>query len=224
MYFVRTPNFVQRIWSNFTWRDGVESPDPVIYLTFDDGPIPEVTPWVLDQLAKYDAKATFFCVGENAERNPDVLNQVVTQGHSVGNHTHNHLSGWSTDHLPYIQNVRKCAELIDSRLFRPPYGRLSPRKAQYLHRHYRIVMWDVLSGDFDQDLSPENCLANVLNNVRPGSIVVFHDSLKSERNLRYALPRVLKVLTARGFQFKAIPQETRSKTGYKGIANKNLVD
>ena len=216
MYFVRTPTFVQRIWSNFTWRDGEETLDPVIYLTFDDGPIPEVTPWVLRELAKFDAKATFFCVGENAERNADILQEIIAQGHSIGNHTHNHLNGWTTNHLPYIRNVRRCSKVIDSALFRPPYGRLSPRKAQYLQRHYRIVMWDVLSGDFDQDLSPEACLSNVLNNVRPGSIVVFHDSLKSEKNLRYTLPKVLKVLSSRGYKFKAISQGNRLD---KSVAN-----
>lgn len=175
-----------------------------MYLTFDDGPIPEVTPWVLEQLSRYDAKATFFCVGENVERHPDVLQQVIDGGHTVGNHTHNHLSGWGTDHLPYIRNVRRASEVIDSRLFRPPYGRLSPRKAEYLRRHYRIVMWDVLSGDFDADLAPRKCVRNVLTNVRPGSIVVFHDSLKGERNLRYALPRVLETLTRRGYRFAAL--------------------
>ncbi len=206
LYLVRTPNFIQRFFSSYTWRGNDEHEEKVLYLTFDDGPIPEVTPWVLEQLARHDARATFFCVGENAERYPEILADLVDAGHAVGNHTHNHLSGWGTDHQPYIQNVRRCAEVIDSKLFRPPYGRLSPRKAQTLQRHYRIVMWDVLSGDFDSALSPEECLANVLDNIADGSIVVFHDSLKSERNLRYVLPRVLSILSKEGYRFAAIEQ------------------
>ena len=204
VYLSRTPRLVQRWFSGFTWTGDLA--DKRIYLTFDDGPIPKVTPWVLDELAKYNAKATFFCVGENAERHPEVLQQVIDAGHSIGNHTHNHLSGWGSDNLNYVQNVERCAKIVKSKLFRPPYGRLSPRKAQMLQRHYRIVMWDVLSGDFDQDLNPLICLRNVLDNVRPGSIVVFHDSLKSERNLKYALPRALKALSNQGYSFEAIPQ------------------
>ena len=202
MYLVRTPNFLQRLLSSYTWRGAPT--DKVVYLTFDDGPIPELTPWVLEQLARYDARGTFFCVGENVERYPDLLTEVTDAGHAVGNHTYNHLDGWCTDIAPYVDNVARCAGLVDSRLFRPPYGRLSPRKAALLRREYRIVMWDVLSGDFDPACSPAACLANVLDNVQPGSIVVFHDSLKSERNLRYALPRTLAALSAQGYRFEAL--------------------
>jgi peptidoglycan/xylan/chitin deacetylase (PgdA/CDA1 family) len=210
VYLIRTPKLIQRWFSGFTWTGDYS--DKRVYLTFDDGPIPGVTPWVLEQLAQYNAKATFFCVGENAERYPEVLQQVIAAGHSVGNHTHNHLSGWSSEVDAYVQNVDRCAEVIDSRLFRPPYGRLSPRKAQILQRKYRIVMWDVLSGDFDQDINPLACLRNVLDNVKPGSIVVFHDSIKSEPNLRYVLPRTLEVLSNQGYTFSAIPQQKRSNS------------
>ena len=202
MYLVKTPNFIQSLFPNFTWR--VPAEDKVLYLTFDDGPIPRVTPWVLEQLAAYNAKATFFCVGDNIKKHPEVLQQVIDAGHSVGNHTMNHLNGWTTDNLPYFHNIRHCANLTHSVLFRPPYGKLRPRQAQFLQRHYRIVMWDVLSGDFDPNLSEEQCLANVVNNVEPGSIVVFHDSYKAEEKLRYALPRTLEHFAQLGYRFECL--------------------
>ena len=206
MYLVKTPKFIQNLFPIFTWR--IPAVEKEIYLTFDDGPIPEITPWVLDTLAAYNAKATFFCVGENVEQHPDVYSMVLQAGHAVGNHTYQHLSGWATENLPYFQNVHRCAELVDSKLFRPPYGRLSPRQAQYLQQHYRVVLWDVLSGDFDQRIEPEECLSNVVMKAGPGSIVVFHDSLKAEKNLKYALPRVLSYFSALGYRFCALDQET----------------
>ena len=221
LYLVRTPEIIQRIFDGYTWRgrpgggaattDGVidDPAAPTVYLTFDDGPIPGVTPWVLAELARYGARGTFFCVGENVERYPGLLDEVRAAGHAVGNHTHNHLDGWATDRDAYVRNVARCAEAVDSALFRPPYGRISPRKADALRRRdYEIVMWDVLSGDFDAELAPEQCLANVLDNVQPGSIVVFHDSLKAERNLRYVLPRALAALSARGYRFAAVGESS----------------
>ena len=205
VYLVRTPSVVQRLFPAYTWRGRHGVDRPRVYLTFDDGPIPAVTPWVLEVLAAFGARATFFCVGENAERYPGLLADVRAAGHALGNHTHNHLSGWGTERTPYVANVRRCGEAIDSPLFRPPYGRLRPSQADDLRsRDYRIVMWDVLSGDFDADLAPADCLANVVDNVRPGSIVVFHDSLKAERNLRYALPRTLAHLAGEGYEFAAL--------------------
>jgi len=180
--------------------------EKVIYLTFDDGPIPEVTPWVLDVLDQYNAKGTFFCVGNNVKKNQAVFQQVVDGGHSVGNHTQNHLSGWANEHLPYLHDVRNCSHQVETSLFRPPYGRLKPNQAQFLMRHYDIIMWDVLSGDFDQNLDPKQCLGNVLLKTGPGSIVVFHDSLKAEKNLKYTLPKVLKYFSERGYRFEAINQ------------------
>lgn len=199
MYLTRTPNFIQSLFPNFIWR--MQTDQPVLFLTFDDGPIPEVTPWVLDELQKYDAKATFFCVGENVRKYPEVFNMVVDQGHSVGNHTYNHVSGWAKDNIPYFHNVRNCTQLVNSDLFRPPYGRMKPRQAQFLLRHYRIVMWDVLSGDFDKDLAKEQCYDNVVQNAKAGSIVVFHDSIKANEKLRYTLPRVLKYFSSQGYRF-----------------------
>lgn len=205
MYFVKTPKFIQNLFPNFTWK--IPSNEKVIYLTFDDGPIPEVTPWVLEQLAAYNAKATFFCVGQNVERNPEIFEQVQAAGHTVGNHTYTHPNGWKTDNIPYFHNIRHCARLVDSVLFRPPYGHLKPKQVQFLQRHYRIVMWDILSGDFDPNLSKENCLDNVMNQVENGSIVVFHDSLKAEEKLRYVLPQVLEKLSAKGYRFEALTNE-----------------
>ena len=202
MYLVKTPKFIQEFLPNFTWR--IPTNEKVIYLTFDDGPIPVVTPWVLEQLAAYQAKATFFCVGDNIDKNRDIYEQVVAAGHAIGNHTYNHLNGWSTDNLPYFHNVRHCANLTRTVLFRPPYGKLRPRQTQFLQRHYRIVMWDVLSGDFDPYITEEQCLHNVINNVEPGSIVVFHDSFKAEEKLRYALPKTLAHFAALGYRLEAL--------------------
>ena len=186
----------------------VQPASKIIYLTFDDGPVPEVTPWVLSQLAQYNALATFFCVGDNVRRNTDIFNEVVEAGHSVGNHTFNHLNGWSTPAKTYLDNVAECAAFVSSNLFRPPYGRVSARQAQVLHRDYEIVMWDVLSGDFDQTLQPENCYENVIKHTRSGSILLFHDSIKASRNLFYALPRVLAYFSQLGYQFKALPMKS----------------
>ncbi|MCH2084294.1 MAG: polysaccharide deacetylase family protein [Saprospiraceae bacterium] len=205
MYLIKTPQFIQNLFPNYTWR--IPTKEKVVYFTFDDGPIPEVTPWVLEQLAAYDAKATFFCVGENIQKNPEVFQQVVNAGHAVGNHTFNHLNGWASDNIEYFHNIRHCANQMDSILFRPPYGRLKPKQARFLQRHYRIVMWDVLSGDFDPKLLPEQCLENVINNVRPGSIVVFHDSLKAEDKLSYVLPKALEHFADQGYRFEQLNEK-----------------
>ncbi|MEL6141582.1 MAG: polysaccharide deacetylase family protein [Bacteroidota bacterium] len=205
MYLVKTPKVIQNLFPNFHWR--VETDEPVVYLTFDDGPIPGVTPWVLEQLAEFQARATFFCVGDNVRKHPELLADILDAGHSVGNHTMHHLDGWATENLPYFHDIRHCANQINSGLFRPPYGRIKPRQAQFLQRHYDIVMWDVLSGDFDPHLSPEDCVQNVIRNARPGSIVVFHDSLKAKEKLEYALPRALKHLAENGFRFGRLTSE-----------------
>ena len=205
MYLVKTPQFIQKLFPNFTWR--IPTDEKVIHLTFDDGPIPEVTPWVLDQLAQHNAKATFFCVGDNVSKHHDVLEMVKKAGHAIGNHTFNHLNGWLTDNVQYFLNVRRCAHALRSSLFRPPYGRLKPRQGDFLQRHYRIVMWDVLSGDFDPEISAEQCLDNVVNNAREGSIVVFHDSLKAWDKLQFVLPKVLKHFSSLGYRFAHLEEE-----------------
>ncbi|MFN0016495.1 MAG: polysaccharide deacetylase family protein [Saprospiraceae bacterium] len=203
MYLVKTPKLVQALWRSCLWQ--VPTRENVLFLTFDDGPIPEVTPWVLDTLKNYEAKATFFCVGENVARHPDIFHRLTAEGHTVGNHTQNHLNGWDTDTATYLHNVRHCARLVESNLFRPPYGRLRPQQRAFLERHYKIVFWDVLSGDFDPALSAEQCLKNVVDNAHAGSIVVLHDSLKTVAKLRYTLPGILDHFAALGFRFEALP-------------------
>ncbi len=205
MYLVHTPQYVQALFPGLTWK--MPTGDKEIYLTFDDGPIPDVTPWVLETLRQYDAKATFFCVGDNVRKYPEIYDLVVEDGHSVGNHTLNHLSGWSTENISYFHNIRHCARMVQSGLFRPPYGKLRPSQIQFLQRHYRIIMWDVLSADFDKDITPEDCFQNVIQHAVPGSIVVFHDSLKAETNLRYALPLVLEHFSKMGYTFRALKHD-----------------
>jgi peptidoglycan/xylan/chitin deacetylase (PgdA/CDA1 family) len=208
MYLTRTPAFVQNLFPAFLWRH--ETLGKQLFLTFDDGPVPQVTPWVLDVLQDYGAHATFFCVGENVQRYPDIFRRICREGHTVGNHTFNHISGWSHDPDAYVQNVATCSDYVESDLFRPPYGRLGRRQARALMgRRYRIVMWDVLSGDFDRDLDPEQCYRNVVNNARPGSIIVFHDSIKAEQNLRWALPKVLEFFSQEGYQFVNLQAQTQ---------------
>lgn len=209
MYLVRTPNFIQKLFPNFIWKLPAE--DKVVYLTFDDGPIPGVTPWVMEQLAQYNAKATFFCVGENAKKHSSILKSLRNAGHSIGNHTYNHLSGWQTDNVTYLRNVRKGAHAVKSELFRPPYGRVKPSQAKFLNRHYRVVMWDILSGDFDPELSKEQCLSNVIKNTKQGSIIVFHDSLKAKEKLEYVLPKALEYLSQQGYRFEALAEHGLAK-------------
>ena len=205
MYLVKTPKFIQSLFPNFTWK--IPTQEKILYLTFDDGPLPDVTPWVLEQLEKFNAKATFFCVGDNIRKYTEIFQQVVEAGHAVGNHTFNHLNGWAADNIPFFHNVRRCARLVRSDLFRPPYGRLKPKQSQFLQRHYRIVMWDVLSGDFDPKISSTQCFHNVINNADNGSIVVFHDSTKAWDKLRSVLPDILQYYTEKGFRFEPLTEQ-----------------
>jgi len=205
MYLTKTPHVIQNLLPGLVWHIPVQ--EKQIYLTFDDGPVPEVTPWVLDQLAAFNAKATFFCVGDNVSKHPKIHDRLIDEGHKVGSHTYNHLSGWGTENISYFHNVRRGAQLIKSGLFRPPYGRLKPSQIPFLSRHYNIIMWDVLSGDFDPKISDQQCLENVLHNTVSGSIIVFHDSIKAQAKLHYVLPRVLKHFAEAGFSFHAISED-----------------
>jgi peptidoglycan-N-acetylglucosamine deacetylase len=201
-YLAKTPRLLQALLPRFTWR--IPTSEKVLFLTFDDGPIPEVTPWVLDTLRAFEAQATFFCIGDNVRKHPDIYQRILHEGHAVGNHTFNHLKGWETSTSDYLENVRLCREKVNSTLFRPPYGRATPAQMRALRPHYRFVMWEVLSGDFDVKISPEKCLRNVLDNVQPGSIVLFHDSLKAEKRMRFALTHTLEKLAAEGWRFEKL--------------------
>jgi peptidoglycan/xylan/chitin deacetylase (PgdA/CDA1 family) len=177
----------------------------VVYLTFDDGPIPEVTPWVLELLEKEEIKATFFCVGENVKKYPEIYHGILSKGHSVGNHTFNHWQGCKNSNQKYFENIEQAKLLIDSDLFRPPHGLLKPRQYNYLKNNFRIMMWDLISCDYNQSLSPQHVFRNVIDYVRPGSIITFHDSLKAKQNLMFALPRSIEWMKDQGFSFEAIP-------------------
>ncbi len=197
----KPPKLLRKLMPDLVWEIPGGSD---VYLTFDDGPTPDVTEWILDELAKWDAKATFFCLGRNVEAHPELYARIVAEGHCVGNHTHSHIKGWARDAANYADDVNRAAAVINSTLFRPPYGRISPRKARLLAGRYRIVMWNIISRDYSRRLSPQGCLANVVGHVEPGDIVVFHDSVKAFRNMSYALPRTLEHLHARGMRSKAI--------------------
>jgi len=209
-YLVKTPSLVQRFFHNYSWR--IKTAKKEIYLTFDDGPVPDFTPWVLETLDHYNAKGTFFCVGENIKKFPAIYQQIKDRGHSIGNHTFNHLQGWKTPTNKYIKNVLKTesylnddTELNGKKLFRPPHGRIRPVQAKILRKKgYKIVMWDVLSGDFDQSISKEQCLEHTLKHIKNGSIVVFHDSDKSFKNLDFVLPKVLEHFGREGYDFKSL--------------------
>ncbi len=204
-YLVKTPGWVKKVFKNRVWD--IETSGKEIYLTFDDGPHPEHTIFVLDELKKYGAKATFFCIGKNVVAHPEVYRRIVEDGHAVGNHTFDHLKGTKTQDAVYLQNIVQARKYIDSRLFRPPYGRVSNFIVKQLETpvyNLKTIMWTVLSGDFDKALTGETCLQNVLLNAKEGSIVVFHDSEKASGRLRFALPKVLEFFKERGYQFKAI--------------------
>ncbi len=176
-----------------------------LYMTFDDGPIPEMTPYILDLLQKHGAKATFFCVGDNVLKYPDIYRRIQADGHSVGNHTFHHLNGWKTPLSEYVENVHQCARYVQSRLFRPPYGCLTRKQMAALAPAYQIIMWDVLSGDFDPSVGPEQCLRHVTRHARPGSIIVLHDNIKAQKQVFYALPRLLDYFNEKGYRFCSIP-------------------
>lgn len=204
-YFVKTPWWLKKLYGNCIWQ--MPGAEKIIYLSFDDGPHPLVTPFVLDTLAQYDATATFFCIGKNVVEQPSVYKRIIEAGHAVGNHTFNHLNGWHTNDAVYLDNITTAKKYIDAALFRPPYGRITPFQLKMLATDpYKMttIMWTVLSGDFDLKLGKEKCLQNVLTNTGKGSIVVFHDSEKAFEKLKYTLPKVLEHFTRKGYQFKKI--------------------
>jgi peptidoglycan/xylan/chitin deacetylase (PgdA/CDA1 family) len=205
MYLVKSSIILKRLYpSSFIWKIS-EDVKPTVYITFDDGPHPIATPFALMQLAEYDAKATFFCIGKNVVEYPNIYADILKGGHSVGNHTHNHFNGWKWSTKEYIANVRLAETYINTKLFRPPYGRLKRAQAKRIEEMgYRIFMWDVLSADFDIDIAPEKCWEYVVSNLRPGSILVFHDSAKAFDRMSYALPRTLAFCKEMGWDVKGI--------------------
>lgn len=202
------------MFPNYVWD--IPTTDKIIYLTFDDGPTPDITNWTLETLKTYNAKATFFCIGHNVEKHPEILQNILKEGHAIGNHTHNHLKGWKTATPDYLENIKQAQATIENQqfkgkpvttnLFRPPYGKLKPNQGkQLLDLGYKIIMWDIISFDWDKNIPEEDCLDNVISKTENGSVVVFHDSLKAAKNMQYALPKVLEHFTKKGYRFESIP-------------------
>jgi len=219
----KTPGFVKTLFPNFVWN--INTSNKELYLTFDDGPTPDITDWVLHTLKQYNAKATFFCIGKNIESNPDIFQNILRDNHSVGNHTYDHLKGWKTKTKVYIGNTELTDSVISFqvqnskvpynpdlntvKLFRPPYGKFKNKQSKKLQNlGYKIVLWDVLSYDWDNRVSEAVCLKNVISTAKEGSIIVFHDSVKASRNLQYALPKVLDYYSEKGYVFKALSKRT----------------
>lgn len=206
-YFVKTPWWLKKIYPSYTWD--IKTKEKVIYLTFDDGPHELATPFVLDELKKYNAKASFFCIGKNVTAQPSLYNRILEEGHTTGNHTYSHLNGWETNDENYLADVAEAVKYIDSTLFRPPYGRIRKFQARNISKaikdpEAKIVMWDVLSGDFDDRITRDQCLQNVILNAKKGSIIVFHDSKKAFPLLAFCLPRVLEFYSGKGFRFEGL--------------------
>lgn len=206
-YLVKTPWWLKKWYGSLVWDIPQKQGGQVLYLTFDDGPHPIATPFVLDTLRKHGAKGTFFCIGKNVQEHPQLYRRILDEGHRTGNHTQRHVNGWKAKDADYLGDIGQAARSIDTNLFRPPYGRISAFQASLLQKapfHYRIIMWDVLSADFDRELTPEKCARNVIRHARPGSIIVFHDSEKAYPRLEVALPAVLKHFGEKGYRFDTI--------------------
>ena len=202
------PSWLPKLFKNYTWK--INTTEPIIYLTFDDGPDPKPTRFVLDTLLQYHAKATFFCVGENIQKHRKIAEEIINQGHVLANHTMNHLKGWQTSHDDYVQNTNKCQETLEeystSSLFRPPYGRINKRQTKSLKvAGYEIIMWDLISYDYDDKIDINQALKQLIRSSKPGSIVVFHDSTKAWKQLKIMLPKYIQALNNQGYSFESIP-------------------
>ena len=212
MYLTKIPPLLQRFYQKYTWR--IDTDEPVLYLTFDDGPTPEISQWVMDQLDVHDAKATFFWVGNNIPANAELAHEIIDRRHQIGNHTQNHRNGWTTPLRAYLRDFLRCQRTIfeytgkRAQLFRPPYGRLTHTKARYIQRTHDIIMMDVLTGDFDTSLDADACLENVIGKAQPGSIILLHDSVKAWPRLESLLPRLLAYYANQGYSFKALPRRS----------------
>lgn len=208
-YWVKTRWFIKKLFRGYVWD--IPNNGNKIYLTFDDGPTPEVTDWVLGILRQYDVKATFFCIGNNIEKHPEIFKRVIADGHAIANHTFNHVNGWRTGNTDYFTNIEATQEIISqyiqkpAKLFRPPYGKIKRSQAAKVRSlNYKIIMWDVLSADFDRTITPQKCLNNVIQNTSAGSVIIFHDSIKAFPNLEYTLPKAIEYLKGKGFVFETI--------------------
>jgi len=199
---VRPPKLLRSFYKDSLWR--MNENERVIYLTFDDGPVPEMTPWVLDILKSYNIRATFFCVGDNILKNESLFNRIINEGHQIGNHTFNHLKGWKIKKSTYLENTERCEELTKTKLFRPPYGRIKKSQYNAILQNYKVVFWDVLSYDYDNFTSPIKCLENSIKYTRNGSIIVFHDNIKAEANLKFALPNYIEHFLKLNYTFATL--------------------
>ena len=207
-YWVKTPRWLKKLFPREMIWDIPCNDEKAVYLTFDDGPHPSATPFVLDLLERYNAGATFFCVGNNVARYPEIYSRILDADHTTGNHTYNHINGWKTSNSHYLKNIDQAGKHIHSRLFRPPYGRIRLSQVRKLRKKdpsWKIYMWDTLSADFDRNISPQQCLDNVLSNIRPGSIVLFHDSEKAWERMQYALPHVMEYCRKQNWKMKPLP-------------------
>lgn len=215
---IKTPLVAKKMFPNYIWD--IPSTEKTIYLTFDDGPTPEITNWTLNTLKKFDAKATFFCIGDNINKHPEIFKNILNEGHAIGNHTQNHIKGWKTKTKDYLKNIEEAQKVINLQIpnseisnseslivniFRPPYGQITPKQGKNLMTlGYKIIMWDVLSFDWDKSVTEAVCLENVISKAKSGSVIVFHDSLKASKNMTYALPKVLEYFNKQNYNFKGI--------------------
>jgi len=205
MYLIKVPAIIRVFNKDLIWE--IPGKEKRIFLTFDDGPAEEVTPKILEILNKYNAKATFFCTGSKADKFPKIIQEIKNQGHTIGNHSYSHLKGTKTSTVLYLADVEECAEILPSRLFRPPFGRITPQQKRELKKNFRIIMWSVLPGDFDERVTKEVCLHRSIKYTRKGSIIVFHDNMKSKENVIFTLPRYIEYFMDTGFVFEAITSE-----------------
>lgn len=204
MVITKIPKLIQYLLYYFEFK--IKGENKTLYLTFDDGPIPEVTPEVLDILDKYNAKATFFCVADNIKKHPEVFQSIIDRGHRLGNHTYHHIKGWETPNNEYFEDIERANQLVNSNLFRPPYGRIGFFQARELRKKYRLILWSVLSYDYSGKLSKENVWDNIRKSVTDNDIILFHDNIKARDNMIFALNNTLLYFSKKGFQFKSIPE------------------
>ena len=199
---IKTPSFIRYIFPSLIWNK--EKSRKTIYLTFDDGPYNDLSNFILDELKKYQAKATFFYLGRQVEKYPKIFERCVNENHQIGNHTYSHLNGWATNNKKYYKDINKASKLINSDLFRPPYGRIKISQIKHLKKYYKIVMWDVLSWDFDENTCPKECFKNIVKNTSSGSIIVLHENKKSYKKVKEVLPKILNYFSSKGFTFDVL--------------------